>query len=374
MKYDVIIVGAGPGGSTAALILSRAGKRVLVLERAIFPRSKVCGYSLNPRCWPIYEKYGLMEHFNQLPHFDIKGFTLEQEGMPMVRHSFRAQGTRTVERGVLDQWLAREAQDSGAVYHFGVTVKGIAQGRLETSSGDYEAPIIIGADGRNSVVARMSQLSRPSAPCGRVAWQAFVDVPSLGDHVHMNVFPEGYYGVNRIDATRTNTTMVLFAASKVTPQEIMQRYLPRATYQSWKSVRPISRRPWEVTNGHAWLVGDAARILEPLTGEGMYSAIATAEMAAQHILSIPDIGVAAAAASYRRQHRRLYGSRTLVNSMVRWALEDSRRSTRIMNVLKRFPSVVSPMVEWVQSPEKSNARLAKGIGLGKHLGHPLLQP
>jgi flavin-dependent dehydrogenase len=208
-----------------------------------------------------------------------------------------------------------------------------------------------------------------------VAWQAFIDdVPSLGDYVHMNVFPEGYYGINRIDATRTNATLVLFAASKVTPQEIMHRYMPGATYQSWKSVHPISRRPWEVTNGQAWLVGDAARILEPLTGEGIYSAVATAEMASAHILSIPKVGIAMAAENYRRQHRRLYGSRTLVNSMVRWALEDSLRSTRIMNVLKRCPGVVSQMVEWVQSPAKLNSTPSKSFDLAQQRAHLQLQP
>lgn len=355
MSFDVIIVGAGPGGSMAALVLSRAGKRVLVLEKSTFPRAKVCGDSLNPRCWPLWKKYGLTERFNELPHFKITGFTLEQEGTPIVRHTFRDHQARTVERGALDHWLAQEAQASGAHYQFGVTVRNITDGRVAASSGDYEAPIILGADGRNSVVGRMSQLARPSGRCGRVAWQSFLDAPSLGDHVHMNVFPEGYYGINRIDATRANTSLVLFAEAKVSPDEIMRRYLPGATGQSWKSLHPISRRPWNVTNGQFWLVGDAARPLEPLTGEGIYSALATAEMAAQHILSIDKIGREMAAANYRRQHGRFYGARTMFNSMIRWTLEDPQRSARIMNGLKRWPGLVRHLIDWVQSLERPAA-------------------
>ena len=358
----------------AALVLSRAGKRVLVLEKASFPRSKVCGYSLNPRCWPIWEKYGLKEDFNQLPHFDLAGFTLEKQGRPIVRHPFRGHKTRTVERGVLDQWLAQEAQKSGARYQFGVTVRSISERKVVTLKGEFRAPVIIGADGRNSVVGRMSKLARPSGPCGRVAWQAFVDVPSLGDHVHMNVFPEGYYGLNRIDERRANITIVLFSEAKVRPEEIMQRYLPDAACQSWKSVHPISRRPWEATDGQAWLVGDAARILEPLTGEGIYSAIATAEMAALNILSIEKVGTEAAAANYRRQHRQLYGTRTLVNSMVRWALQDSTRSSQIMHFLSLCPALVGPMVEWVQSPARPHSPSPKNFALAKESAHPVLQP
>jgi len=353
MEYDVVIVGAGPGGSMAALILSRAGKRVLVLEKATFPRSKVCGYSLNPRCWPIWEKYGLIGGFNLLPHFNTTGFTLAQEGTAIIQHHFRNHCSRAVERGVLDHWLAQEAQKSGADYQFGVTVKGIANGRVTATTGDYEAPIIIGADGRNSIVGRMGQLARPSPPCRRVGWQAFLDAPSVGDHVYMNVFPEGYYGINRIDATRTNITMILFAGTKVTPGEIVRRYVPDATVDTWRSVHPVSRRPWEITDGRSWLVGDAARMLEPLTGEGIYSAIATAEMASHHILSIEKIGLEEAAANYRRQHRRFYGSRALVNSLLGWALKNSSRSTRIMNGLKRWPGLIGPIVDWVQSPSES---------------------
>ena len=154
----------------------------------------------------------------------------------------------------------------------------------------------------------------------------------------------------------------------------MKRYLPGATYESWKSVHPISRLPWDVTNGQAWLVGDAARILEPLTGEGIYSALATGEMAALNILSIPKVGTEAAANRYRRQHRKLYGPRIWINSMVRWALEDSVRSTKIVSMLSLCPALIGLMVEWVQSPASPRLAALTSFDPAAESSHPLLQP
>jgi flavin-dependent dehydrogenase len=358
VTYDVIIAGGGPAGSLAALILARAGKKVLVLEKVPFPRPKVCGYSVNPRSWAVWQRHGLAERFARLPHYAISGFTLEHQGVPVLQHRFRGPGARTVDRGPLDAWLADEAQASGATYRFGVAVQGLTSTGVQTSEGEFHAPVIIGADGRNSAVGRLSNLARPSNPCGRIGWQTYLDLPSLDDHVHMNVFPEGYYGLNRIDASRTTMTVVLFSARKTTPEQILARYLPGGSSDSWKSIHPISRGPWEVTDGRCWLIGDAACVLEPLTGEGIYSALATAEMAARQILAIERTSLAAAVRGYRRQHRRFYGWRSMINACVRWSLEDSSRSMRVMNGLKWWPAAAAQAVEWVQGP--ANPRLQTG--------------
>jgi flavin-dependent dehydrogenase len=351
MTHDAVIAGGGPAGSIAALILARAGKKVLVLEKGLFPRPKVCGYALNPRCHPLFQRHGLIDRFRQLPHFDLAGFTLEDEGRAVLRHNFRRDRTRTIDRGELDAWLAGEARAAGADYEFGVTVLGLGPARVQTSVGDFAAPLVIGADGRNSVVGRLSGLAQPGAACSRVGWQSYIALPALDDHVHMNVFPEGYYGLNRIDATRVTITLVLSTAARVTPQQIMARYLPGAAHASWKSIHPISRPASRVTDGRVWLAGDAARVLEPLTGEGIYSALATGEMAARHILSIDALGVRAAAQNYRRWHRRFYGPRIFVNNFVRWSTEDSRRTQPIVRALNLWPTVIARMVEWVQSPD-----------------------
>ena len=139
----------------------------------------------------------------------------------------------------------------------------------------------------------------------------------------------------------------------------MARYLPQVAPTTWKSLHPISRKPWDVTNGRCWLVGDAAHVLEPLTGEGIYSALATAEMAARHILSIERVGVKTAASRYRRQHARFYGARMMIHSLLGWSLADSRRSMRLMQILNYWPAAAAQMVEWVQCAENLQVQEAK---------------
>jgi flavin-dependent dehydrogenase len=353
MTHDVVIAGGGPAGSIAALVLARAGRKVLVLDKSHFPRAKVCGSTINPRCHPLLERHGLVDRFRQLPHFDLGGFTLEDEGRAVLRHNFRRDHSRsrTIDRAELDAWLAGEARASGAEYQFGVTVNGLSPAGVQTSGGDFAAPLVLGADGRNSVIGRLGGLTRPARACSRIGWQSCIDLPALDGHVHMNVFPEGYYGLARIDATRITLSMVLSAGAKVTPQQIMARYLPGAASASWKSIHPISRPAARAADDRVWLAGDAARVLEPFTGEGIFSALATGEMAARHILSIEALGVRTAARNYRREHRRFYGPRNFINRFVRWTLEDTRRSRHIMRVLKLWPGAVTGMVDWVQSPD-----------------------
>src|SRR4051812_36612398 len=66
--FDVLIVGGGPAGSACAAFCAKAGLRVLVLEREIFPREKVCGDCLNPSCWPSLERLGVRDAVVRLPH------------------------------------------------------------------------------------------------------------------------------------------------------------------------------------------------------------------------------------------------------------------------------------------------------------------
>ena len=100
--YDAVIVGAAPAGSLAALVLARAGKRVALLDRATFPRTKVCGNCVNPSTWLIWRRLGLAERFAALPHHAATGFAIHCEGRTVYEHDFPApsQGPRLVSRAV----------------------------------------------------------------------------------------------------------------------------------------------------------------------------------------------------------------------------------------------------------------------------------
>jgi flavin-dependent dehydrogenase len=115
-SHDVVIVGAAPAGSLAALVLARAGHRVALLDRAAFPRAKVCGNCINPAAWDIWKKLDLTESYSALPHRELTGFDIHCEGRTLYQHSFRPpqRGPRAISRDLLDDWLRRETQAAGA--------------------------------------------------------------------------------------------------------------------------------------------------------------------------------------------------------------------------------------------------------------------
>src|ERR1700722_12870716 len=153
-SHDVVIVGAAPAGSLAALVLARAGHRVALLDRAAFPRAKVCGNCINPTAWKIWEKLDLTESYSALPHRELTGFDIHCEGRTLYQHSFHPpqRGPRAISRDLLDDWLRREAQAAGAEFFPETTVTSLdpKNGIIQTARGEFSGKLIFGADGRNS--------------------------------------------------------------------------------------------------------------------------------------------------------------------------------------------------------------------------------
>jgi flavin-dependent dehydrogenase len=341
-SHDLVIVGAGPAGSLAALVLARAGHRVALLDRASFPRAKVCGNCINPAAWDIWQRLGLTESFEALPHRELSGFTLQCEGRTIYRQNFSPpqRGPRAVARDVFDDWLRREAEAAGARFFPDTTVTGIGpDGTVQTSRGDFSGRLIFGADGRNSVVARQSGLMPPPRRCHRVAWQASVPAPpDLDDHVHMHLFEEGYLGCSRYSATHAVLSMVLDSRRTQDPLALVRRYFPRLEEQNWLRMNPITRASARTGSGRVWLLGDAARVVEPFTGEGIFFALSTGLLAAEAAKTgLARNNVEAALGTYRRSHWRLYARRVWINILVRLSLTTPAGTVRLLRKVKRLP-------------------------------------
>jgi flavin-dependent dehydrogenase len=346
-SHDVVIVGAAPAGSLAALMLARAGHRVALLDRASFPRPKVCGNCINPAAWEIWQRLGLTESYAALPHRELTGFDIHCEGRTIYQHAFRPpqRGPRAIARDVLDDWLRVEAQNAGAEFFPETTVTGLdsKSGTVQTSRGEFSGKLIFGADGRNSLVARQSGLMPPPRRCHRVAWQTSIPAPpGLDDRVHMHVFAEGYFGYCRYSSTHAVISMVLDSRRSQDPLLLARRVFPHFGQHDWLRMNPITRAPARTGAGRVWLLGDAARVVEPFTGEGITFALSTGLLAAEAALTgLARNDPAVALATYSREHRQLYRRRAWVNTLLRWTLTTPSYPVRLLRKVDLLPVLIS---------------------------------
>src|SRR6516162_7787381 len=171
MVFDIIVVGGGPAGSAAGAILARKGCRVLILDRARFPRDKPCGDYLNPECTAAMNRIGMLE--------PVRAAAVPVSGMRIFApdgtsaHTVFSSGTGyALSRRTLDHLLLSQAACAGAVVHEESRVVALSHqreaftvsaenGRLPDRAHDYSAPIVIGADGLRSTVARLAGAGDP---------------------------------------------------------------------------------------------------------------------------------------------------------------------------------------------------------------------
>ena len=316
MIHDLAIVGAGPAGATCAAFCAEAGLSTLVIERAVFPREKVCGDCVNPACWPILDRLALTDRVQALPHSKIEEVEFIGANGRSVRHrlapSFR--GEIAIKRSVFDQLLLTRARELGAKLSEGTTVTALEKGwSIQTTSESFQARTLVAADGRNSTVARLLGLLPPLEK-ERIGVQTHFPAPrDFGDRVVMRLLPRGYCGLASVGDGQLNLCLVSKARHIAEIKAWAAREFALPPEQEWRTITPLARAAVSAAHAHLLLVGDAARVVEPFTGEGIYYALASGELAARHL-------IARDLAGYAKSHAQLYRGRLWINQLAKQAV------------------------------------------------------
>lgn len=353
-RADVVVVGAGPAGASVAWHLAQEGIEALVLDRAHFPRDKVCAEYLSPEASRILTAMGAMPAIEAAGAAHLTGMRVRApngraiEGSFAARHGFRGfrDSGLALRRTVLDAILVERAREAGARIAEGMRVTDVRRDGDGRATGvtvidsdgtacDIAARLVIGADGLRSVVGRRLGLTRVSRRPRRIALVAhYRDLPEVTDVGEMHVERDGYVGIADVGHGLTNVALV------VPVSQVSDSLTDRAAYmERWLMSKPhlaarfrAARRvdevratgPFASSARPAWargaaLVGDAADFFDPFTGEGVYAALRGGELLAPFAArAVRATGAASddALAQYEQARRRTFGGKWQVERII----------------------------------------------------------
>ncbi len=306
---DVIVVGAGPAGSTAARYCAQAGLKTLLIEKERLPRYKPCGGCLSPKTVHLLD-------FDLSPVLENTVYGVKFSYC--FKDSFSIQSTQPmaflVMRDRFDQFLAKEAQKRGADILEGERVTGAKENEdwieVELSKGKkLRSGYLVGADGAGSIVAKsFSLLSRKDNRQGvglesEIPFERTVHFPKEDLHrilLDFGRIPSGFGWVfPKREGLSVGIGGMFFHAGKKNLRRCFIDFLTGLNYTPKGEGAEVMGHPLpsfydegqRISQGRALLVGDAASLIDPLTGEGVYYAIRSGMLAAEAILRSKEKGI-----------------------------------------------------------------------------------
>jgi len=252
-----------------------------------------------------------------------------------------------VSRSTLDHILLKNAAGAGAQVIEESPLMGLARTasgwRIETAADCFEARHLVAADGRNSTSLRLLGLMPDRANGERVALQArFHPKTPLDNDVVLRFVDEGYLGLAPVGDGLANLCLVSRPRNlaEIKRRAIAEYGVPETL--AWRSITPLRRAPLPVTRERLWLVGDAARVVEPFTGEGIAYAMRTGMECARAILEdSPDL--------YKKQHADLYRGRLWLNHLARQACLHPKLGTAMVRTGALLPGLMAFLTNKVLS-------------------------
>ena len=355
---DVAVVGGGPAGATCAAFCAAAGLRTLVLEREKFPREKVCGDCLNPACWSVLERLDLLQQIQNAPRgrLDAVEFIAINGRKLRIELPIGRQNEIAIKRSIFDQLLLERARALGADVREETTLvsldrSGADNWKIDIVRETLFARVVVGADGRNSTVARLRNLlPRPARE--RVALQAHIPLPrNFGNRIVLQFLPEGYSGQAPVNDAELNLCLVGMPPTIGSLRKWAERKFDLASDQPWRTITPLTRDPVPVAHDNLFFIGDAARVVEPFTGEGIYYALRSGELASSAITKIiRNENRDPVLREFIRAHRAMYGGRLWINRLARAAVLSPQIASAFLPLAQFSPGVLRLLTRKIVSP------------------------
>lgn len=307
--FDIIIIGAGPAGTSAALFLEKKGYRIVLLDQARFPRDKVCGEFISPAADALLSELGVLDSIETLNPTRLRGVALSayERSWMQVDYPRSADGktmtSLSVERLILDNLMLERVRDSRVELMEGFKVTDLlfeddrvcgVRGHDETKKQfNINAKMVIEAGGRNSVSLRRLNLKQSGSGEEKIAMAAHWEGARLpGNYCYMHISRPGYTGIAPVGDSRANVVLVVnktclagddvgrFYKRTVLNNQLRKEMLGAG--EPAEKVRVVDSLAYSVKAppcGGLLLVGDATGFIDPFTGEGIYLSLRSSQIA-----------------------------------------------------------------------------------------------
>lgn len=348
-RYDVAIVGAGPAGSSAAIRLALGGLRVALLEKAKFPREKLCGEFISPECHIHFRELGVMDDISSAGGTELKEtvFYGRNGNSVTIKSSwFNDTGSTALglSRAEMDLRLLNRARAVGVDVREETSVSDVIAENTKTiglkikgnlgSESELFSKITIDATGRNRVLARRFDPEGTRQAAKLVAFKTHLSGAGTAEGAcEIFAYPGGYGGCNRIENGLFNLCFIATAAETKRlgsdPERVL-REMVFANVRAAESIRDaVVAKPWIAVPiqgfGRSTLVpadglitvGDAAAFIDPFTGSGMLMALESGRIASDAILA--STGFSELVVKYQRSYAAAFDRRLRVCSLLRHA-------------------------------------------------------